>query len=146
MVGVSSYITSLRTIDLQYLINAKGITPWHVLFALVHSQEKETLKAISQGETQLQIPSKSLDGFMEHVGWPVALRTKHQLHIKGYHVFVLPFLMHFNHDNIKPLQQSLKAPDGSLEIFDAGEFFPNDPERFLKKTAGLIRWVKSQMS
>lgn len=144
MVGAAPSISTGAAVEPQYLLNAKGATPWLIMFAMVHTSQRDALSIIAEGKTRINIPTKYLStGFNNHINWPNDVLSKYDLSLEGHKVFVIPFIVHINLMEIKEFSQSMKAPDGSLEIFTVGEFNSESPELLLADLSQLLDFIKS---
>lgn len=145
MINLNSVISSGTAIKPQHLINEKGTTAWLAMYALVVANDEEALNLIADGQTRIHIPANLISSaFGEHINWPAETLKKHDISLGEYHPFAIPFLVHKNVTNIGNLSQSLKTPDGNLEIFDVYEFVENNPENLLKEYAKLVTFIKTQ--
>lgn len=145
MINLTSVISSGTAIELQHLINEKGTTAWAAMYALVIANDKEALNLIADGKTRIHIPANFIRNvFNDHINWPRELLDKYDLTLGEYRPFAIPFLVHKSVTNIGALSQSLKAPDGSLEIFGVYEFSDTEPEKFLKEYADLATFIKEE--
>ncbi|TEW50251.1 hypothetical protein E2R67_09570 [Psychromonas sp. RZ5] len=145
MIDLSSVISSGTAIELQHLINEQGTTAWAAMYALVIANDKEALNLIANGKTRIHIPANFIRSvFGNHINWPAAILEKYDLTLGEYRPFAIPFLVHKSVTNIGALSQSLKAPDGSLEIFGVYEFLDTDPEGLLKEYAELATFIKEE--
>ena len=144
LINTTAAISSGTAIEPQYLINSKGTTPWLAMYALVHIQDPEALSLVASGKSRIYVPSKFIrSAFGDHINWPRAMLKKYDLSLGQYHVFAIPFLVHRDSPPIGTLSRSMKAPDGSLEIFGVHELLDGNPERLLKEFAELASFIKT---
>ena len=145
MIELNSVRSSGTAIEIQHIINEKGTTAWAAMYALVVANDKEALNLIAEGKTRIHIPADFIRSvFGEHINWPAAILEKYDLSLGEYHPFVIPFLVHKNVTYIGNLTESLKAPDGSLEIFGIYEFSAEEPEHLLKEISELTTFIKKE--
>ena len=136
MINLNAVISSGTAIEPQYLINQKGTTPWLAMYALVQ---------VNNGKSRIHVPSKFIHGaFGEHINWPKEMLAKYDLTLGEYQTFAIPFLVHKDVTEIGSLTQSMKAPDGSLEIFGVHELVEGNPEGLLKEFADLASFIKEK--
>ncbi|MFO6424915.1 hypothetical protein [Motilimonas sp. KMU-193] len=147
MVNLNAVISSGTAVEPQYLINQKGTTPWLAMYALVNINDPTALNLVANGQSRIHVPSKFIQGaFGEHINWPAAMLKKYDLSLGEYRVFAIPFLVHQAVGTIGQLAQSMKAPDGSLELFGVYEWQDSHPEGLLKDVAELVSFIKEQRS
>ena len=145
MINLDSVISSGTAIEPQHLINEKGTTAWLAMYALVVTNDPESLNLIADGKTRIHIPIDLISSaFANHINWPATMLEKYDLSLGDYRPFAIPFLVHKSVTNIGELSQSMKTPDGSLEIFGIYEFSETDPEGLLKKYAQLTTFIKKE--
>ena len=145
MINLNAFISSGAAIEPQYLINKDGTTPWLAMYALVQVNDPEALNLIANGKSRIHVPSSFIHGaFGAHINWPKELIEKHDIRLGEYHVFAIPFLVHKDVTTIGSFSQSMKAPDGSLEIFGVHELVEGNPEGLLKEFAELASFIKEE--
>lgn len=143
MINQKAVISSGTAIEPQYLINKKGTTAWLAMYALVRANDPQALSLIANGQSRIHVPAGFIRGaFGEHINWPKKMLEKYDIALGEYRVFAIPFLVHTNVTQIGNLSQSMKAPDGSLEIFGVHEFIEGNPEALLKEFYGLANFIK----
>jgi len=143
MVNVGPAISNGAAIKPENLINSKGTTPWLAMFALVHAKQPSALPIIAEGKSRIHIPAQFInDIFNSHNNWPPEMLAKYDLKVKGYNTFVIPFLIHSSANPVGNLSQSMKAPDGSLEIFNVNEFSDTLPEGLLVQISDIVEFIK----
>ena len=143
MVSVGPSISNGAAIEPKYLINSKGATPWLAIFALVHAKQPSALSVIAEGKSRIHVPTKFVRGvFNSHNNWPPEMLAKYDITLDGYNIFVIPFLIHTSANPVSNFSQSMKAPDGSLEIFNVNEFSSENPEELLIEISGLVKFIK----
>ncbi|MCE2572355.1 hypothetical protein [Motilimonas eburnea] len=147
MVNLNAVISSGTAVEPQYLINQKGTTPWLAMYALVNVNDPTALNLVANGKSRIHVPSTFIQGaFGEHINWPVEMLNQYDLSLGEYRMFAIPFLVHQGVGEIGNLAQSMKAPDGSLELFGVYEWTDTDPEGLLKDFAELASFIKDQRS
>ena len=145
MVELNSVISSGTAIEIQHIINEKGTTAWAAMHALVMANDQEAFNLIASGETRIHIPSDFIRSvFDNHINWPTELLEKYDLSLGEYRPFIIPFLVHKSVTHIGNLTESLKAPDGSLEIFGVYHFSAEQPEHLLKELSELVTFINSE--
>lgn len=145
MVNVSSGISTGAAIDPKYLINAKGTTVWLAMYALAASSNSESIKSLSSDAGLLFVPNAFLNGaFGDHINWPEKMLKSHNLDLQGYNLIAIPFIVYNSVTNMKKMSQSLKTPDGSLEIFGFHEFSERSPEALLIEYESLVSFIKKE--
>ncbi|WP_370980433.1 hypothetical protein [Agaribacterium sp. ZY112] len=142
MVNVGPAISNGAAIQPKYLINSKGTTPWLAMFALVSAKQASALTIIAEGKSRVHVPTKFIsDNFNSHNNWPTDIFSKYDTHLDGYNTFIIPFLIHSSANAVSHLSQSMKAPDGSLEIFNVNEFSEESPEDLLIEVSELVTFI-----
>lgn len=143
MAGAAAVISSGAAIEPQYLINEKGTTPWLAMYALVQASDPEALSLIANGKSRIHVPSEFIHGaFGTHINWPKEILEKYDVTLGACRAFAIPFLVHNSLTQVGGLSQSMKAPDGSLEIFGVYEFSEDKPEGLLKDFSDLASFIK----
>ena len=143
LIGFKAVISNGAAIEPQYLINSKGATPWVAMYAFVLINDPEALTLIANGKLRAHVPPDFIRGaFGAHINWPRKIIEKYDLVIGEYHLFAIPFLVHNSVNQMGGLNQSMKAPDGSLEIFGVYEFNESNPEGSLKELSELASFIK----
>jgi hypothetical protein len=138
MVGVRCTITTGAVLDPRLIMNAKGTTAWVLLYSLLFFNDKAALAAVAADAAFVAIPAAKVHAaFQSHVNWPVALLERFPLHLQQGTRFVLPFLMHRSQGSPTAMRQSLKTPDGQLEIFGCSEFDDTNPVLLLQTLASV---------
>jgi hypothetical protein len=142
MVGAPASIGTGVPLDPRHLINAEGTTAWLVMFLMARVNDLDGLRAVAEGRAMLLVPGEALRGaFPSHVNWPAEVLARYRLEPRGLHPFVLPFVLHRSAPSPQPLERSLQAPDGALEIWSVVEFDDADPERLLAEIQRLAEHV-----
>ncbi|MCX2781537.1 hypothetical protein OQJ46_00860 [Microbulbifer thermotolerans] len=145
MVKVQSSISTGALIDPKYMFNAKGLTPWLAMHTVLHLKQPSLLTDVAKGSGSAHVPNTFLeDIFKNHNNWPKALLDEHDIELQGFNVFILPFIVHKNTKYDLTFHQSMKAPDGSLEIFGVSEFDEKHPEKVLSIIQGEIEFIKEK--
>ena len=143
MVGAGAAISTGAAVEPKYIINSKGLTVWLALHTVVYAQKPDALEKIHAGEAALNIPSSYLNGiFGEHINWPETMLAKYDLSIAEDNLFIIPFVIPKDGRELSKLSQSLKAPDGSLEIMGVHEFNESNPEAMLVELAGIAKHIR----
>ena len=143
MVGVKFAISTGAAIDPRYIINKKGLTVWMDMHVLLSVQQPESLELVTQKRASLTIPSDYLNStYINHINWPSQMLTKYDITLESYNLFVIPFLVSTTMGKPQNLSQSMKAPDGSLEIFGVYEFLHENPEGMLVDISDIINFIK----
>jgi hypothetical protein len=113
------------------------------MYALVQVNDPEALSLIANGQSRIHVPPSFIRGaFGEHINWPKEMLEKYDIALGEYHAFAIPFLVHNSVTQIGSLSQSMKAPDGSLEIFGVHELAEGNPEGLLKEFSELSTFIK----
>ncbi len=147
MVNVYSGISTGAAIDPKFLINAKGTTVWLAMYAFLTVSNPEALSEAKKEDALLYLPSDFLNNtFNAHNNWPPELLSAFDLNLKNYNLFAIPFLVPRSERAIKNLPQSLKAPDGSLEVFGVQEFDEAAPEKLLAEFDSIIKFIIKERS
>ena len=142
LIGLNAVISNGAAIEPQFLINSKGATPWVAMYAFVLINDPEALTLIANGKLRAHVPPDFIRGaFGAHINWPRKIIEKYDLVIGEYHLFAIPFLVHNSVNQMGGLNQSMKAPDGSLEIFGVYEFNESNPEGSLKELSELASFI-----
>jgi hypothetical protein len=80
------------------------------------------------------IPADAVRGaFSSHVNWPVRLLQKYSFDFGDHRPFVLPFVRHRDAPEPVQMAQSLRSPDGAIEIMGVAEFSEQQPEALLAR-------------
>lgn len=145
MVKVGPAVSTGAAIEPLFLMNTKGVTPWLALYTLIYTKKPDALGVIARGESAINIPGGYLNGlFKNHVHWPKNLISKYNLELEGYKPFIIPFMLHKDSPPVGSFSQSMKAPDGSLEIFGIHEFNESKPESLLAEVEGIIEFIREK--
>jgi hypothetical protein len=131
-IGAEASISSLAALEPRYLINPKGTTPWTMLFVYAFMNDKDALAAVAQGKAAVCMPAQGmLATFNSHVAWPQSVLDKYPFDFGKHTAFIIPFIRFGTAPVPRPLPQSLKSPDGSIEIMGVAEFNEQRPEALL---------------
>jgi len=132
MVGVDAAVVSLAAFEPRYLINQKGTTAWMLLFIFALMNDREGLEAVANGKAAIYMPAKRLQqDFNSHVAWPAPLLEKFPFSFGESSPFVIPFVRFGGAGAPRPMPQSLKSPDGAIEIMGVEEFDERRPDALL---------------
>lgn len=143
MINLAAVISSGVAIEPQYLINKKGTTAWLAMYALILTKDPEALSLIASGKSRIHVPANFIhEAFSDHINWPKEMLKKYDVSLDNHHTFAIPFLAHKDVTDIGSFSQSMKAPDGSLEIFGVREFVEGNPEGLLKDFSELVSFIK----
>ncbi|WGP00207.1 hypothetical protein QFX18_09115 [Saccharophagus degradans] len=143
MVGVTASVSTGALIDPKYMLNQKGTTPWLAMYALVTMKQPELLDEVFNGAAAAFVPNQAIEPiFIDHINWPSDMLANYDIELEGFNVFILPFMVPNTSRYNLTLSQSMKAPDGSLEIFGAGKFDENKPEDVLASIQDALVFIK----
>ena len=143
MINLNAVISNGAAIEPQHLINEKGTTPWLAMYALVQLNDPEALNLIANGKSRIHVPSTFIrNAFGNHINWPADMLSKYDLSLGEYRMFAIPFLVYKDVRTMGSLSQSIKAPDGSMEIFGVHEMVEGNPKALLKDCAELAGFIK----
>ena len=144
-INVRSAIYTGAAIEPQYLINAKGTTVWIGMWAFIASANPELLKSLGNGPGLAWVtPAWVNKAFGNHINWPEKMLRVHNLDVKDYKLVAIPFLLPKNEIALKNMTQSVKAPDGSVEVFGFHEFDETNPEALLVAHEMIARFIKKE--
>jgi hypothetical protein len=144
-INARSVIYTGAAIEPQYLINAKGTTAWIGMWAFITSANPALLKSLGTGPGFAWVnPAFMNKAFGNHVNWPEKMLRSHDLDVKGYKLVAIPFLLPKTEMALKTMTQSVKAPDGSVEVFGFHEFDENNPEALLVAHEMTARFIKKE--
>ena len=142
MVGVDASVNTGALIAPKYMLNSKGVTPWLAMH-LSSMTNKDMLKQVLEGKAGIYIPNEIIQSiFVDHVNWPEKLLAQYNIELDGFNVFILPFMVPNNMELNLTFNQSMKAPDGSLEIFGVGLFDENKPESLLARVQSELDFIR----
>jgi hypothetical protein len=145
MVGAKASVSTGALIDPKYMLNKKGLTPWLAMHVLLTTKQPTLIADVSKGTAAAFVPNDSIEQiFVNHINWPKELLSQYDIEIEGHNVFILPFLVPKGTTYNLSFPRSMKAPDGSLEIFGVGEFDENQPEKLLASIQGTLEFIKEQ--
>lgn len=145
LMNVSSAISTGAVVEPQYLINQKGITVWLMMYTLLAATHEESLTALESEGGLLHLPSSLIqDIFGTHIHWPEEILSAHPFNLPGYCLVLIPFLVPATVTHMKNLPHSLKAPDGSLEIFLFSEFDEHNPEALLVECESIVDFIQKE--
>lgn len=80
--------------------------------------------------------------FANHINWPTELLAQYSINLEGFNVFILPFMVPKGAQYNLSLAQSMKTPDGSLEIFGVNKFNEAEPEQLLHNIQSTLEFIK----
>ncbi|WP_065188644.1 hypothetical protein [Shewanella woodyi] len=145
MIGVHTYISTGLALDPNYAVNRtkdRVVTSWLNMFAVLANYQPELIDQVYEGKSTAFLPEHWSHGlFPKESGWPTSLVEKHDYDLKGYKIFIMPFLVPDITGNFNDLSQSIKSPDGSLEIFWFSYFDVNNPEKLLSDVSSLKNFI-----
>jgi hypothetical protein len=145
VVSLQSVITTEALIDPKLIINEKGTTVWLLLFSLLYYNDKPGLAAVATDTSFVAIPPATIrQTFANHCNWPSALLDKFPIDLKAGSYFLLPFLLHKTQSLPVAMTQTLKSPDGELEILGCSEFDDENPALLLQELSEIRDVVKVQ--
>lgn len=145
MVGVKASVSTGALLDPKYMLNKKGLTPWLAMHLLLTTQQPALIADVSKGTAAAFVPNGAIEQvFVNHINWPKELLSQYNIELEGYNVFILPFLVPKGTAYDLSFPQSMKAPDGSLEIFGVGKFDEDRPEKLLANIQGTLEFIKEQ--
>lgn len=105
----------------------------------------EQLNRVAKQETSIYIPRTMLEGGVGNFNrWPPELLKSFDLTLDAAHLFLLPFSTHVSASATRQLTESLKSPDGSLEILGLHEFSHDHPSRLLAIAQTVAKFVKDR--
>ncbi|MDO6420887.1 hypothetical protein [Saccharophagus degradans] len=143
MVGATASVSTGALINPKYMFNQKGTTPWVVMYALVTMKQPELLDKVFNGAAAAFVPNQAIEPiFIDHINWPSDMLANYDIELEGFNVFILPFMVPNTSRYNLTLSQSMKAPDGSLEIFGVGKFDENKPEDVLASIQDALVFIK----
>lgn len=143
MVGVNASVSTGALIDPKYMLNQKGTTPWLAMYALLTVKASDMLIPVQQGRSAAFVPNHVIEPlFVDHINWPIGLLSRYCIDLEGFNVFILPFLVPKGAQYNLSFSQSMKAPDGSLEIVGVGKFDENRPQDLLSDIQETLEFIK----
>ena len=143
MVGVNASVSTGALIDPKYMLNQKGTTPWIAMYALLTMKQPELLTDVHKGTAAAFVPNQAIEPiFVNHINWPTELLSQYNIELEGFNVFILPFMVPKGSQYNLSFAQSMKAPDGSLEIFGVNKFNENEPESLLHNIQSTLDFIK----
>jgi hypothetical protein len=143
MVGAKASVSTGALIDPKYMLNKKGLTPWLAMHLLLTTKQPTLIADVSKGTAAAFVPNDAIEQiFVNHINWPEELLSQYNIEIEGHNTFILPFLVTKGAAYNLSFAQSMKAPDGSLEIFGVGKFDENQPEKLLANIQGTLEFIK----
>lgn len=147
MIGVNSFIATGLAVDPIYAINwiqETIATPWLNMYAVLAHYQSDIINVAYQEKKPLFLTEEWSRGlFSKNSGWPESLTKKHDYRLNGYQMFILPFLVP-DHTELVDLTQSMKTPDGSIELFWFSYFDTTNPERLLSDLVSLKSFILEQ--
>lgn len=145
MQKMDSALSTGALVEPEYLFNTKGVSAWLAMYALVSMKDESALESLKTEGGALYLPSQYIHNALgKNSAWPKEMLARHELKLKGYHLFVLPFLVPSKSASYSKMVQSLKSPDGSLEIMGITEFDEKNPERLLVEFELLIKFIRKE--
>ena len=143
MVGIKASVSTGALIDPKYMLNKKGTTPWLAMHALLTIKQPSLLSDVYKGTAAAFVPNEAIEQiFVNHINWPKKLLSQFNIELEGFNVFIMPFMVPKGTEYNLSLKQSMKAPDGSLEIFGADRFDENKPENLLSTIQRILEFIK----
>lgn len=143
--GCNSVIASCLPVDPLLMINQKKFTIWQICYAILSTQDPEAIALLKTGQTAIYIPRSYLEGSVgNHNNWPPTMLSRYDLSLQQQHVFLIPFSVSKALPPPRPMTQSLKAPDGSMEILGLHEWSTDNPTRLLEVVQNLVRFVRER--
>jgi len=143
MVDIQTSVNSGVAIDPKYMFNEKGTTPWIAMYAVLFAKNPELLTDVASGTSLAHIPDVFFENvFTTHSNWPQELFNRFDLNLEKHNVFILPFMVHKSVEYALNFNQSMKAPDGSLEIFGVAEFNESKPEGLLSEIESTVKFIR----
>ena len=125
-------IASLAALEPKHVINHKGTTAWILLYVYALVNDKEGLAAVSAGTSSLFLPADIVHGsFTSHVNWPAQLLDSYGFDFGEHWAFVIPFVRHRESPEPVQMSQSLRSPDGAMEIMGIAQLNEQKPEALL---------------
>ncbi|UGQ45891.1 hypothetical protein [Massilia endophytica] len=144
-INARSAIYTGAAIEPQYLINAKGTTAWIGMWAFITHANPELLKSLGNGPGLAWVtPAWMNKAFGNHINWPEKMLRSHKLELRDYKLVAIPFLLPNNGLALKNMTQSIKAPDGSVEVFGFHEFDETNPEALLVAHERVARFIEKE--
>jgi fimbrial chaperone protein len=147
MQKIDSALSTGALVEPEYLFNAKGVGAWLAMYALVSLKNEAALNSLKSEGGVLFVPSQYVHNALgKNNNWPKDMLARHEITLKGYHLFVLPIVVPSNKSSYTKMSQSLKSPDGKLEIMGIAEFDEKKPEGLLVEIAENIKFIKKERS
>lgn len=144
-VGADAALATGAALDPRLIINQKGTTAWILLFFLPFYNDQEGLENAARGRASLFIPPDAVrSAFNGHVNWPASVLERFPVDLPSSQLFVLPFLRHASLAAPSPLPQSLRSPDGEVEILAVEEFRDSDPADLMRRLSWWRERVQRQ--
>jgi hypothetical protein len=132
MVKGECAVASLAALDPKHLINHKGTTTWILLVVFALMNHREELAAVANGTAGLFLSANIVhDAYGSHVNWPERLLQAYSVDFGDRRPLVIPFVRHRDASAPAQLTQSLRSPDGAIEIMGVAEFSEQQPEALL---------------
>ncbi len=143
MLQIPSHISTGLCIDPLQILNQKGLTVWQFMYIFLKLNHPDHLDAVAKGGA-LYLPKEFFAGvFGNHNNWPQAMISQYSMKHPDYNFFIIPFLRLTQTKSPAPMTQSLKAPDGSMEIFGLHDFSETAPQKVLERCADLKKHLET---
>lgn len=145
MQKIDSALSTGALVEPEYLFNAKGVGAWLAMYALVALKNETALNSLKTEGGVLFVPSQYVHNALgKHNNWPKDMLAHHEINLKGYHFFILPIVVPSNKGSYIKMAQSLKSPDGNLEIMGIAEFDDKKPEALLVEIEESVKFIKKE--
>ncbi|MBV7316568.1 hypothetical protein [Shewanella sp. NIFS-20-20] len=98
---------------------------------------------VAKGDANALLPSEAIAPlFVDHCHWPPTLLSQYCLNIEGYQGFILPISVASGSHYHLDFGQSMKAPDGSVEILAVGQCDGQQPADWLAHIQATLAFIK----
>ena len=146
LVGIKTYIATGLAISPEVAVSkirSSVITPWLSMFAVLARQYPDSIGSLHEKGGIVFLPESLSRGlFSSSTGWPEEILKKYSWGLEGYEPFVMPILIPAASEAPKNFEQSMKSPDGNLELFWISYFDPEKPESLLKDVHRLDEFIQ----
>lgn len=113
------------------------------MYAITYANDPGAFGVVAAGGARVHILADVLArAFTGHINWPSSMLQQYDYSVDGYTLFLIPFLVHVGVERIGTFEQSMKAPDGGLEIFGVHAFFETNPQALLQEYVSLADFIK----